>query len=134
MELEPSSVATVEVDYSFDGNRNWMARTSVLHISNPREQGNALIFLNRPLTARTLSFTELSWYADASFDISPLSRLTLSTTYYDDGSYFFGASNNYSLSDDWQMLTVLQRFDGSSDSFFGKTPATLLYWQLRWSF
>ena len=133
-ELESSSVATVEADYSFGGKRNWMARATVLHISNPQDPASALVFLNLPLTARTLSFTQLSWYADASFDISALSRMTFSATYYDDGSYFFGASNSYSLSDDWQMLTVLQRFDGSSDSFFGQTPATLLYWQIRWSF
>lgn len=132
--LESTSVASLEVDYSFGGKRNWMARAAVLHISNPRDPQNALLFLNLPLTARTLSFTNLSWYVDAGFDVSPLSRLIFSATYYDDGSFFVGANNTYSLSDDWQMLTVIQRFDGSSDSLFGQTASTLLYWQVRWSF
>ena len=132
--LTSTSVASIEVDYSFGGKRNWMVRTALLHISDPQEPRNALAFLNLPLTARTLSFTELSSYADASFDISPLSRLTFSGTYYDDGSFFVGASNTYSLADDWQMLTVIQRFDGSSDSLFGQTANTQLFWQVRWSF
>ncbi|RWX56827.1 hypothetical protein [Photobacterium chitinilyticum] len=132
--LESSSVASVEADYSFGGKHNWMTRGAILHISNPKEPLNALLFLNLPLTARTLSFTKLSWYADAGFDISSLSRMTFSATYYDDGSFFIGANNTYSLADDWQMLTVIQRFDGSSDSLFGQTANTQLFWQMRWSF
>ncbi|MCW8330778.1 hypothetical protein MD588_18465 [Photobacterium sp. SDRW27] len=133
-ELESSSVASVEVDYSFGGKRNWMARAALLHISNPQEPQSALLFLNLPLTARTLSFTNLTWYADASFDISSLSRLTFSSTYYDDGSFFLGASNSYSLADEWQLLAVLQRFDGDSESLFGQTASTLAFLQLKWSF
>ncbi|MGF1679968.1 hypothetical protein [Photobacterium minamisatsumaniensis] len=133
-DLESSSVATVEVDYSFGGRRNWMARASVLHISNPQDPANAVAFLNLPLSARTLSFTNWTGYADASFDISPLSRLTFSATYYDDGSFFVGASNSYSLADDWQLLGVIQRFDGSSNSLFGDSASTLVFGQLRWSF
>ncbi|WP_299013958.1 hypothetical protein [uncultured Photobacterium sp.] len=132
--LESSSVASLEFDYSFGGKHNWMARASVIHISNPEDPENALLFLNLPLTARTLSFTELAWYADAGFDLTALSRLTISGTYYDDGSFFLGASNSYSLTDDWQVLTVLQRFDGSSESLFGQTASSLLFLQLRWSF
>ncbi|MGF1698816.1 hypothetical protein L4D09_00660 [Photobacterium makurazakiensis] len=133
-DLESSSVTTVEVDYSLGGRRNWMARASVLHISNPQDPANAVAFLNLPLSARTLSFTNWTGYADASFDISPLSRLTFSATYYDDGSFFVGASNSYSLADDWQLLGVIQRFDGSSNSLFGDSASTLVFGQLRWSF
>lgn len=133
-QLESSTVATIETDYSFGGKRNWMTRASLLFISNPQDPSNALLFLNLPLTARTLSFTEYTWYADIGFDITPLSRLTLSSTYYDDGSYFIGASNSYSISNDWQVLTVLQRFDGSNNSLFGETPNTLVNLQVKWSF
>ena len=111
-----------------------MGRTAMLYISTPQAPTNAIAFLNLPLTARTLSFTEFTWYGDVSFDISPLSRVTFSTTYYQDGSYFIGASNSYSLADDWQLMTVLQRFDGTSNSLFGKAASTLLFAQLKWSY
>lgn len=132
--LDSTSVSTLELDYSFGGRRNWMARASVMYISEPLAPDNALLFLNLPLTARTLSFTEWSWYTDAGFDITPLSRLTFSGTYYNDDSFFLGASNTYSLADDWQLLAVLQRFDGSNESLFGQTASTLLFMQVRWSF
>ncbi|WP_299787554.1 hypothetical protein [uncultured Shewanella sp.] len=133
-ELETTTVATLEADYSFSGKRNYLIRGSVLHISNPTESDSALLYLNLPLTARTLSFSDWTYYFDVGFDISSLSRLTLTSSYYRDGSYFIGANGSYSLADDWQLLLVIQRFDGSSDSLFGKTAATLGFLQLKWSF
>jgi hypothetical protein len=132
--LEPSLVATLEADYSFISQRNWMLRASALYISNPKEQGSAVKYLNLPLTARTLSFTSSTYYADFSFDINALNRLTFSSSYYDDGSYYVGLSNNYSLANNWQLLAVLQRFDGLSDSLFGQIPSLLTFVQVKWSF
>lgn len=132
--LEASSVATLEMDYSFTSARNWMVRGSVLHISAPTESDSALLYLNLPLTARTLSFTNWTSYLELGFDISPLSRVTVSGSFYDDGSYFYGANMSYSLANDWTMLMVLQRFDGSSDSLFSQSASTLGFVQLKWSF
>ncbi|MPY21183.1 hypothetical protein FM037_20330 [Shewanella psychropiezotolerans] len=132
--LVATSVSTLEMDYSFTGPRNWMVRGSVLHISNPTEPDSALLYLNLPLTARTLSFTNWTRYLELGFDISPLSRLTFSSSFYDDGSYFIGANMSYSLANEWSLLMVAQRFDGSSGSLFGVTPSTLGYMQLKWSF
>lgn len=132
--LESSLVATLETDYSFVSKRNWMVRASALYISNPQDQDSAAKFLNIPLTARTLSFTNYTYYADIGFDLNSLSRLTFSSSYYDDGSYFIGLSNSYSLANNWQLLGVLQRFDGLSDSLFGETPSLLAYAQIKWNF
>ncbi|MCW8348471.1 hypothetical protein MD535_21020 [Vibrio sp. ZSDZ65] len=127
-------VSSVEADYSFGGQRNWLARASVLYISEPQQTFDAATYLTLPLTARTLSFTRYTGYADVSFDLSPLSQFTASASYYQDGSYFVGLSNRYSLAEDWQLLTVVQRFDGSAESLFGKTPSTLLFANIKWSF
>ncbi|MBY5991223.1 hypothetical protein [Ferrimonas balearica] len=132
--LSSATVATLESDYSLGGRRNWMVRGALLYISAPQDPDSALAYLNLPLTARTLSFTRWTGYGDLSFELSPLSRLTLSATGYDDGSLFVGMSADYSLANDWQLLGVVQRFDGTSDSLFGATPATLLFGQLRWNF
>lgn len=132
--LESSLVATIETDYSFVSKRNWMLRASALYISDPQDQDSAAKFLNVPLTARTLSFAHYTYYAEIGFDINSLSRLTFSSSYYDDGSYFVGLSNSYSLANNWQLLGVLQRFDGRSNSLFGQTPSLLAFAQIKWNF
>lgn len=132
--LEKTSVASIETDYSFGGRRNWMARTAILYITHPISSQSAQLFLNQPLSSRTLSFTTLTAYADISLDVTPLNRTTLSSSYYDDGSYFLGLSNSYSMANDWQLMVVIQRFDGSSTSLFGETPGTLAFANVKWSF
>jgi hypothetical protein len=137
IEGEPTkktTVGSIEADYSFGGKRSWMGRAAWLFISEPQDASSALVYLNLPLDAKTLSFTKNTWYADVSFDLTPLNRVTLSSSYYDDHSYFFGLSSSYSLANDWQLLTVVQRFDGDSGSLFGATPATLLFANVRYSF
>jgi len=134
VELNQSTVASLESDYSFGGAQNWLGRVAVLYTSKPEPHDSALKYLNLPLTARTLSFTQYTAYADIGFDLSALSRITLSGTYYQDGSMFVGINGSYSLSNDVQLLAVLQRFDGSSDSLFGTSASTLAFGQIKWSF
>ncbi|MFH4461872.1 hypothetical protein [Vibrio diabolicus] len=131
---EDTTVASLESDYSFGGVRNWMVRGAWLFISEPKPASSALTYLNLPLSAKTLSFTEHTVYADASFDLTALNRVTLSASYYDDGSYFAGLSSSYSLSNNWQLLTVVQHFNGTDGSLFGETPATLVFANIRYSY
>lgn len=132
--LNNSLVSTIEIGYSFANKRNWMTTLALLHISDPQASSSAVAFLNLPSTARTLSFTEFTGYFDASFDVTALSRMSLSGAYYDDRSYFLGVSNTYSLSDNWQLIMVAQRFDGGEASLFGDTPNTLVFANVGWNF
>ncbi|KJY84701.1 hypothetical protein TW81_03855 [Vibrio galatheae] len=134
VEQQQTVVMSLDADYSFGGTRNWMARAAWLYISHPLDVSSAQAYLNLPLSAKTLSFTKNTGYADVSFDLTPLNRITLSASYYQDNSYFVGLSNSYSLANDWQLLAVLQRFDGSDNSLFSETPATLLFVNIKWSF
>ncbi|CAE6934009.1 hypothetical protein [Vibrio sp. B1FLJ16] len=131
---ERTMVGSLEADYSFGGSRSWLGRVAWLYISEPQKALSALAYLNLPLDAKTLSFTQHTLYTDMSFDLTSLNRFTASISYYDDGSFFSGLSNSYSLATDWQLLTVLQSFNGTSDSLFGETPAVLLYANIRYSF
>lgn len=133
-ELIASSVSSVEMDYRFDGTQNWVIQGSLMYISEPQDTGNAMAYLNLPLSARTLSFTHWTWYSSLGVDISPLSRFTFMNSYYGDGSYFVGVNQTYSLADDWELLGVAQYFDGKNNSVFGESPSTLLYAQIKWSF
>ncbi|MGF1807379.1 hypothetical protein L4C31_19250, partial [Aliivibrio sifiae] len=133
-ELTASSVSSLEMDYSINSSANWAIQGSIMYISEPQDVENTVSYLNLPLTARTLSFTHWTWYSSIGFDTSALNRVMLIGTYYDDGSYFIGMNNTYSLADNWQLLGVVQYFDGSTDSVFGENPNTLLYAQVKWSF
>lgn len=132
--LNNNTLVSLETDYSFAGERNWLARMAWLYIEHPIEVQNAQRYLNLPLNAKTLSFARHTGYLEVGFDITPLSRASVSTIYYSDDSYFIGFSNSYSLANNWQLLTVIQRFDGSKRSVFGETPATLLFANVKWSF
>ncbi len=134
MPLEQSTIASLEADYSFGGVRNWIGRVAMLHISNPQITDSAIKYLNLPLTARTLSFTKQTLYADLGFDMSPLSRITFSSIYYQDGSMYLSINSSYSVSNNVQLLAVAQRFDGQSDSLFSESASTLVFGQIKWSF
>ena len=129
-----SLVATLETNYSVSGMRNLTWKASVLYTGNPQDPVSALIYLNQPLTARTISFTRWTAYGDVSFDIISLSRQTFGSTLYDDGSWYLMATNVYSLANDWQLLFVWQHFDGPQDSLFGEDPADMIYARIRFSF
>jgi hypothetical protein len=131
---EPSTIATLESDYSFKGPRNFILKGDIIFVSHPEDPGNALIYLNQPLTARTLSFTEWAGYVDGTFDVTSLSKQTLGFNMYDDGSYFGMASNSISMADDWELLLVWQYFSGDTNSLFGGNPSHLLFGRIRWSF
>ncbi len=134
IELTATIIASVEVDYSFGGRRNWLGRVATLYISEPQEPNSAPNYLNKPTSPRTMSFDEHTAYADLGFDVSPLMRLTFSSTLYGEGSLFLGANTSYSISDEAQLIGVIQRFDGRENSLFGKTSGTAIYAQIKWSF
>jgi hypothetical protein len=139
VELESTLVSSIELSYSIaskgiGSNRNWMYTLALLHISNPEEFLSASIYFDNSLTARTLSFTEFTGYADVSVDVTPLIRLTASGSYYQDGSYFYGLTSNYSMSDNCQLTFVLQHFDGKNDSLFVEIVNTSVYVNIGWYF
>lgn len=127
-------VATLETDYSVAGTQNLTWKASVLFISDPEDPGSALIFLNQPLTAKTLSFTRWTGYGEIAFDITSLSRQMIGSSIYDDGSWYSIATNTYSLADDWQLMLVWQHFDGTTESLFGEDPTDMIFGRIRWSF
>ncbi len=131
---ERTMVGSLEADYSFGGTRSWLGRVALLYITEPQQAQSALAYLNLPLDAKTLSFTKHTAYADMSFDFTSLNRLTASVSYYDDGSFFSGLSSRYSLANDWQLLTVVQSFNGLNESLFGETPSILLFANVQYSF
>ncbi|WP_428196092.1 hypothetical protein [Aliivibrio kagoshimensis] len=128
-------VASLETDYTFNSSSNWAARAAILYISELQDINSGLHYLNMPLTPKTLSFAHWTYYADVGVDLTPLSRLTFAASYYQDGSYFVSATNSYSLANDWELLAVVQRFDGiKEESLFDSSAATQIFGRIKWSF
>lgn len=134
VEQQRMTVATLDLDYSFGGHRNLSGRAALLYIDHPAEPISVLLYLNRPLTAQSLSFASWTGYAELAFDVTRLSRQTLGFSAYDDGSLYAIANNAISLADNWELLLLWQHFGGRDDSRFGASPTDLLSARLRWSF
>lgn len=134
LSAEKTVVASIEADYSFASERNWMLTVALLYSADPQSAPSTSLYLSRPLNARTLSFTRYTAYADLGFDLSPLSHVTTSIIWYQDDSFYLSLAQNYSLADDWQLLGVLQRYDGGGDSLFGSQPNSVIYAQICWDF
>ncbi|PWI33468.1 hypothetical protein DI392_10595 [Vibrio albus] len=130
--LNHTIISSFETDYSFSSQRNWSIRAGVLHTADPSTPDNFTDYLTQPLSARTLSFSEFTGYAEVSFDLTPLNRSSFSSIYYQDGSLYFSYTNQYSLADNWQLTASIQRFDGVDSSVFGMTPTTMVYTMIRW--
>lgn len=122
--LERATVSSVEASYSFSGQGNWTTTGAVLHMSNPYSTTEMMNSIGTATSVRSLSFTEFTVYFDIGFDWTPLHRMTFMSSYYQDDSFFYGFSSNYSVSNNASLTIVLQRFDGRSNSVFGKEANT----------
>ncbi len=130
--LGETTITSLETDYSFISQSNWMVKFGLLHTSNPQIPNSSADYFTHPLSTRTLSFTRLTGYAETGFDLTPLNRSTFSVIYYQDHSVYFTYSNQYSIADNWQLTASIQHFDGPETSLFGASPTTNVYASIRW--
>jgi hypothetical protein len=96
--------------------------------------GSFTSYYYRPLTVKTLSFSEYSWFAQASYPIHPLLDGTLALMYYPDiNGWFINPSLRYSLTDNLQLSAFAQLFEGK---FTGgaQEKINFLFFRFKWSF
>lgn len=132
-QFDRAAISSLEMDYSFNSQRNWIIRGGILHLSSTHTPDSSVTYLTQQVSVRTLSFTEFTGYAEVGFDLTALNRSTLSTMYYQDESIYLCYSNVYSLTDNWQLTTSVQHFNGSHSSLFGITPTTSIYTMIQWN-
>lgn len=93
-----------------------------------------LDFLTGPGSPKTLTFTDWSWFNEASYQITPLLKAGLYSIYNPtDGSVFLGPNMELSVSDNVYLLFLGQFFLGSSTSVYGRL-GYFNYLRLKWSF
>ena len=91
-------------------------------------------FYFQDLSVKTLSFSEFSWFVQASYPIHPLLDGTFAFMYYPDiNGYFINPSLKYSLTNNVQLSMHSQIFQGK----FGgseKEKINFLFFRFKWSF
>ena len=131
---EPKLLASSGLNYFFTN--SLQLQGEVFYNAYAREgQINSLTsFYNQTQNIKNLSFSEWSWFLQASYPIHPLLHGTLGVMYYPDyDMYFLMPSLRYSLADNYELAIYGQRFSGD----FGQgisDQLNLLFLRFRWSF
>jgi hypothetical protein len=88
----------------------------------------------RPLTVKTLSLSEFSWFSSLSYPIHPLLEGSLSGMLLPDiDGFFINPSLSYSLTDNIRISAIMQHFEGK----FGlpeKEKINFVFFRFKWSF
>jgi len=87
-----------------------------------------------PMSVKTISFSEFSWFGQLSYPIHPLLNATLAAMYFPSlgNGYFLMPSIAYSASDNFQCSLYGQRFEGAFGGQYDQM--TLLFLRFRYSF
>lgn len=93
---------------------------------------NDLYFI--PLSVKTTSYSEFSWFGQVSYPIHPLLTGNISVMYYPSlgNGYFLMPSLAYSVSDNFEFALYGQRFEGTFGDQYDKM--TMLFMRFRYSF
>lgn len=133
---ETALVASASGDYTFEN--SLFVHSEVIYNSFPNSSnvtpGSGLNFLIESRSPKTLTFTELSWFNEASYQISPLVKAGLYSIYNPtENSIFIGPNAELSISDNVYLLFMGQFFVGPSTSVYGSL-GYFNYLRLKWSF
>ncbi|MBI9054790.1 MAG: hypothetical protein JEY96_13285 [Bacteroidales bacterium] len=93
---------------------------------------NDLYFM--PLSVKTTSYSEFSWFTQVSYPIHPLVTGNISVMYFPSlgNGYFLMPSLAYSVSDNFEFALYGQRFEGKFGGQYDKM--TMLFMRFRYSF
>jgi hypothetical protein len=128
-------VASLSLDYTFES--SLFLHTEAIYNSfggDANLSGISLDFLTESRSPKTLTFTDWSWFNEASYQVTPLLKAGLYSMYNPaDGSVFLGPNMELSVSDNVYLLFLGQFFLGSSKSIYGNL-GYFNYLRLKWNF
>jgi len=132
---ESDVVASVSGDYTFES--SVFVHSELIYNSYASEldvSGVAINLLLESRSPKSLTFTEWSWFNEASYQITPLVKAGLYSIYNPaEGSVFLGPNAELSISDNVYLLFLGQFFAGPSDAVYGNL-GYFNYLRLKWSF
>ncbi|MEA3316454.1 MAG: DUF1302 family protein [Bacteroidota bacterium] len=127
-------LSSVAANYMF--NNSLYVSTEVLFNGNAKNVNIAGLnqYYYRPMSVKTLSFSEWSYFGQLTYPIHPLLKGTFSVMYYPQiDAYYIGPSLEYSLQDNFSISLNAQAFKGKFSP--GTTEElNMIFFRLRWSF
>ena len=126
------------LDYTFSN--SLMLQAEYLYSSKPFSSEFGFVdFYAGPLTVKQLAFTEHTFFASASYPITPLFTASLSAMYYPGlKGYFTGPNLSYNILNNVDLGFFVQYFNAEAkDPFSGDTfrqQINFLFLRLKWSF
>ena len=127
-------LSSVSANYMFDNSVYLMAEGYYNGNYKNMDVGQFSGFYFQDMSVKTLSFSELSWFAQASYPIHPLLDGTLAFMYYPDiDGYFINPSLKYSLTNNIQLSMHGQLFKGKFGSAEEET-IKFLFFRFKWSY
>lgn len=125
-------IASLGLDYTFKN--SLMIQFEALYNSATLDISGFEQYYYMPLSVKTISFTDYTFFASVSYPITPLFSGSLSGMYFPsmDG-FFLGPNLTYSLSDNLGLSFIAQHFRGEfSEGITQKM--TLAFLRFKWSF
>lgn len=131
---DPKLLASSGLNYFFSNSLQLQGEVFYNAYAKEGRISSLTSFYNQTQDIKNLSFSEWSWFLQASYPIHPLLQGTLGVMYYPDyDMYFLMPSLSYSLADNYELAIYGQRFSGD----FGQgisDQLNLLFLRFRWSF
>jgi len=125
-------IASLGLDYTFKN--SLMIQFEALYNGATLDVSGFEQYYYMPLSVKTISFTDYTFFASVSYPVTPLFNASLSGMYFPsmDG-FFLGPNLTYSLSDNIGLSFIAQHFRGEFTE--GTTQKmTLAFLRFKWSF
>ena len=122
-DLDQSLISSVGANYTFSN--SLFIQGEILYSSNLKNPGNFFDYYYKQSDVKSLSLTEWTWFASASYPVTPLLNASFSIMGFPDiNSYYLGPGIDYSLLNNLTASLILQYFGGTpnntnSESIFG---------------
>jgi hypothetical protein len=127
-------LASIALDYSFGNSLTVQVEGLYNQIPSGYPGKSFLEFYQRPLTVKSLSFTEWNFFAQISYPFTSLINGSIAALYFPEVSgYYLGPSITCSLGDDLDFSLIAQWFDGELPGQ-GRQTVTLGFMRFKYNF
>jgi len=128
---------SVAFDYTFSN--SLMIQAEGFYNQRPEGSEESLVdFYSRPSSVKDLSFTELNFFMQVSYPITPLLTGSMAVLFFPDvKGYYLGPSLTYSLGNNVELALIMQYFRGEFPYIQGvnlKQELIMVFGRMKWSF
>jgi hypothetical protein len=132
-------MASVNLDYTFSNSLYLQAEALYSSLAAKMDVNSFMSFYQRPMSVKTISFSEFSVFAQATYPVTPLFNASLSGMYMPDfNAFFVGPNLSYSLGQNIEASLIWQYFAGEFPNPFtgaaSRNQFNLGFLQVKYNF